>query len=183
MSSPFVAEIRIFPFNFAPTGWAVCNGQLLPISQNTALFSLLGTYYGGDGKSTFGLPGLNASVPTHVGDGQPGPGLREWFLGEQFGEEYVTLTQAEIPAHNHAMVAANTQATQASAQDAQLAKGTFGGLQAQTQAKMYSAGTANTQLAPTAIGPAGGSQPHNNLMPYLTLRYCIALQGVFPQRQ
>src|SRR2546421_9266669 len=101
MADPFVAEIRIFPFNFAPKGWAWCDGQLLPISQNTALFSLLGTYYGGDGKSNFGLPNLQDSVPIHVGANQPGPGLSDYFLGEVGGQETVSLLETETPAHSH----------------------------------------------------------------------------------
>jgi microcystin-dependent protein len=179
MSAPFVAEIRIFPINFPPKGWADCSGQLLPISQNTALFSLLGTYYGGNGKTNFALPDLNGHLATHQGQG---PGLQEWFLGQSQGSETVTLLDTEMPAHNHGMVAANTQATQVSADGAQLAKGIFGGLQAQTQARMYSAGAVNNQLNQAAIGISGSSMPHNNMMPYLTLRYCIAMQGVFPPR-
>ena len=182
MSSPFVAEIRIFPFNFSPVGWADCNGQLLPISQNTALFSLLGTYYGGDGKSTFALPNLNGSVPTHVGANQPGPGLQYWDLGQSQGSETVTLLDSEMPTHSHGQVAANTNGTTASASTAQIAKGLKGNIQASNNALMYSTVAPNTQLAFTAIAPNGGSQPHNNMMPYLTLRYCIALQGVFPPR-
>jgi microcystin-dependent protein len=180
MSAPFVAEIRIFACNFAPTGWAQCNGQLLPISQNTALFSLLGTYYGGDGKSTFALPNLNGTVPTHQGQG---PGLQEWFLGQSQGEDFVTLLDSEMPAHNHLFNATTEDADTASANGAQVAKATKGNpVVGQTQARMYSTGAPQTALAPTSINIAGGSQPHNNLMPYLTLNYCIALQGVFPAR-
>src|ERR1700750_3086142 len=108
MSSPFVAEIRIFPFSFAPKGWAFCNGQLMPISQNTALFSLLGTTYGGDGKSTFALPDLQGMAPMHIGGNQPGPGLNEHFLGEEGGQQNVSLLQTELPAHNHQVLADGT---------------------------------------------------------------------------
>jgi len=172
MADPFVAEIRIFPFNFAPTGWAFCNGQLLPISQNTALFSLLGTTYGGDGKSTFALPDLQGSVPMHPGQG---PGLSLHDLGEQGGSETVTLLQSEIPLHSHQMRAAtqdpaNVKLVNPTASFALSQGGT-----------LYQ-DTGNAQLAPEALSPGGGGLPHNNLMPYLTLNFCIALQGVFPPR-
>ncbi len=180
MSSPFVAEIRIFACNFAPKGWAQCAGQLLPISQNTALFSLLGTYYGGDGKSTFGLPNLNGAVPTHQGQGQ---GLQEWFLGQSQGSDHITLLQSEMPAHNHQFMVTTDDADTASATGAQTGKAAKGNpVVGLTQARMYSTGAPQTPRAPTSINIAGGSQPHNNLMPYLTLNYCIAMQGVFPSR-
>ncbi|MDX6581250.1 MAG: hypothetical protein QOI10_434 [Solirubrobacterales bacterium] len=172
MADPFVAEIRIFPFNFAPTGWAWCDGQLMPLSQNTALFSLLGTTYGGDGRSTFALPNLQGSAPMHPGQG---PGLSDHFLGEESGSETVTLLQTEIPAHSHGM--------QAAAQDPATAK-----LVSPNASFSLSQGggiyqdTANTTLSDQALAPAGGDQPHNNLMPYLTLYFNIALQGVFPPR-
>jgi microcystin-dependent protein len=174
MADPFVAEIRIFPFNFAPTGWAFCNGQLLPISQNTALFSLLGTFYGGDGKSTFALPNLQGNVPMHTGQG---PGLSDHFLGETGGSEFVTLIQSEMPAHSHPV------------------NGTFETDDSTTpvghgygqQSTIYRAPNSNpasvlVQMAPESLAPNGGSLPHNNMMPYLTLNFCIALQGVFPPR-
>lgn len=169
---PFVAEIRIFPFNFAPKGWAFCNGQLLPISQNTALFSLLGTTYGGDGKSNFALPDLQGSVPMHPGQG---PGLSLHDLGETGGSETVTLLQSEIPAHVHAIQASNQDATDQSPVGELYAGGT-GGI------AMYATPGAVTQLSPNALQPAGGSQPHNNMQPYLTLNFNIALQGIFPPR-
>ncbi len=172
MADPFVAEIRIFPFNFAPKGWAFCNGQLLPISQNTALFALLGTFYGGDGKSTFALPNLQGSVPIHQGQGQ---GLSEYFVGQQGGTETVSLLESEMPAHNHFM-RVNTQDPADVGlvnPDAVFAKST-GGLAYQT--------ASNTQLALQALTPTGGSQPHNNMQPYLTYNFNIALQGVFPAR-
>jgi microcystin-dependent protein len=174
MADPFVAEIRIFGFNFAPKGWAFCNGQLLPISQNTALFSLLGTVYGGDGKSTFALPDMQGNVPMHPGQGQ-GLSLRD--LGEMSGTETVTLLITEMPAHSHNWSASNAQATE-QAPAGQLMAGGTGGI------SQYAppGGNPITPLNPAVLPVAGGSQPHNNLMPYLTLNFCIALQGVFPQR-
>jgi microcystin-dependent protein len=169
---PFVAEIRIFPFNFAPKGWAWCQGQLLPISQNTALFSLLGTYYGGDGKSTFGLPDLQGSVPMHAGQGA---GLSERFLGEVGGAEAVTLLQSEMPLHPHTMQA-DTQ-DNADVNDIS-PTASFAGA---TGGTPYQA-SADTSLAFQALTVAGNSFPHNNMMPYLTLYFCIALQGVYPPR-
>ena len=172
MSDPFVAEIRIFPFNFPPTGWAFCDGQLMPISQNTALFSLLGTTYGGDGKSTFALPDLQGRAAMHPGQG-PGLSLRD--LGEEGGSETVTLLQTEIPVHSHALVASLSD-----------------GLFTQPSAQLFSQGVGvniwgttvpTTTLADNALSPAGGDLPHNNMQPYLTLNYCIALQGIFPPRQ
>jgi microcystin-dependent protein len=173
MSDPFVAEIRIFPFNFPPTGWAFCNGQLMPLSQNTALFSLLGTTYGGDGKSTFALPDLQGSVPMQPGQGQ---GLTDRFLGEQSGTETVTLLVSEIPIHTHSLMASSDPAdAQIPSVNATLARSSGG--------DAFTASTSGlTQMAPQALAPAGGSLPHNNLQPYLTLNFCIALQGVFPAR-
>ena len=179
MTSPFVAEIRIFGFNFPPTGWAFANGQLLPISQNTALFSLIGTFYGGDGKSTFALPDMQGSVA--VGQGQ-GQGLQEWFLGQTQGSETVTLIQSEIPAHTHSLTATTANGNGQTGANGQLARAFKGNLQSSNRAKMYSAAAPNTQLRTDALGVTGGSQPHNNMMPYLTLNFCIALQGVFPPR-
>ncbi len=173
MADPFVAEIRIFPFNFAPKGWAFCNGQLLPLSQNTALFSLLGTTYGGDGKSTFALPALQTRAPMHPGQG---PGLSLHDLGETGGEEFVTLLDSEMPAHAHTMMSsvdpANAQIPNASMALTRSAGG-----------NAYSTTTTGlVTMAPQTIAIAGGSQPHNNMMPYLTFYFCIALQGVFPPR-
>jgi microcystin-dependent protein len=172
MAEPFVAEIRIFPFNYAPTGWAFCDGQLLPISQNTALFSLLGTYYGGDGKSTFALPNLQGNAPMHWGQG---PGLSLHDLGEMGGSDYVTLLESETPAHSHTLRAdvadlGDTNVPSGNASFAQSAGGTL----------YQDAGGAN--LAFQALTTSGGDRPHNNLMPYLTLNFCIALQGVYPPR-
>jgi microcystin-dependent protein len=173
VADPFVAEIRIFPFNFAPKGWAFCDGQLLPLSQNTALFSLLGTTYGGDGKSTFALPDLQGSAAMHPGQG-PGLSLRD--LGEIGGAEFVTLLQSEIPVHTHtvnSLVALSTTATPTSG--TALGRSVNGNAYADTAAGVQ-------QFGFQAISVAGGSLPHNNLQPYLTLNYCIALQGVFPAR-
>jgi microcystin-dependent protein len=169
---PFVAEIRIFPFNFAPRGWAFCDGQLLPLSQNTALFSLLGTTYGGNGKSNFALPDMQGNAPMHPGQG---PGLSLHDLGETGGSETVSLLESEIPSHSHAFQASNSDGISQGPQD-QLMAGGVGGV------SMYASPGALTQLSDNALAPAGGDQPHNNMQPYLTLNFCIALQGVFPPR-
>lgn len=172
MADPFVAEIRVFPFNFAPKGWAFCQGQLMPISQNTALFSLLGTTYGGDGKSTFALPDLQGSAPMHPGQGQ-GLSLRD--LGEIGGTESVTLIDSEMPAHSHSLNTFNDVGEdRIPSPDEALARST-GGL-------LYAAPGNVQQMAFQSLSPAGGSLPHNNMQPYLTLNFCIALQGVFPAR-
>jgi microcystin-dependent protein len=173
MADPFVAEIRIFPFNFAPTGWAFCNGQLIPISQNTALFALLGTFYGGDGKSTFALPDLRGSAPMFWGQG---PGLSNHSLGEQSGSETVTLIQSEIPFHTHTLRASNTNGNSQIPTNRTLARfGTNNLYQQDASANLVT-------MAPQALAVAGNSLPHNNMMPYLTLNFCIAMQGVFPPR-
>ena len=174
MADPFVAEIRIFPFNFAPKGWAWCDGQLLPLSQNTALFSLLGTTYGGDGKSNFALPDMQGNAPMHPGQG---PGLSLHDLGETGGTETVTLLQSEIPVHSHAMKATVENGTQGTlAPNITLATSIAGSLyQSNTNSNLVT-------MNPQAISPAGGDQPHNNMMPYLTLYFNIALQGVYPPR-
>jgi microcystin-dependent protein len=173
MAEPFVAEIRIFPFNFAPKGWAWCDGQLMPISQNTALFSLVGTTYGGDGKSTFALPDLHGRAPMHPGQG---PGLSLHDLGETGGSETVTLLDSEIPAHSHALRGSQFDGDlKAPAASRSLAR-SIGGLAYQTTLSPLN------PMAPEALTPAGGDQPHNNLMPYLTFYFAIALQGVFPPR-
>lgn len=168
---PFVAEIRIFPFNFAPTGWAFCNGQLLPLSQNTALFSLLGTTYGGNGMSNFALPDLMGRAAMHPGQG---PGLSLHDLGEQGGEETVSLLESEMPSHAH-------QAQSHFGAGAYTTPGPSVGLASAGAAQIYTTTTSDPLPSPM-LAVAGGSLPHNNMQPYLTLNFCIALQGVFPPR-
>lgn len=179
MSDQFVAEIRIVGFNFPPKGWAYCNGQLMPISQNTALFSLLGTNYGGDGKSTFALPDMQGSGPIHSGQG---PGLSDYSLGQMGGTETVTLLQSEIPAHSHTLNASGTAGTTDQIGGAVLARGQFNNQGTTGSVAMYFNGAPDTQLAGTAIGVAGGGLPHNNMQPYLVLNFVIAMQGIFPPR-
>lgn len=169
MSDPFVAEIRIFPFNFAPKGWAFCDGQLLPISQNTALFSLLGTTYGGDGKSTFALPDLQGSVPMQQGQGQ-GLSLRD--LGEMSGVESITLLQTEMPVHSHTLNTSNDDGNNTQPGARYTGRGNA----------LYGAVANVVNMGFQMIAPAGGGLPHNNMQPYLTLNFCIALQGIFPAR-
>jgi microcystin-dependent protein len=178
MSDPFVAEIRMFGGNFAPTGWATCDGQLLPISQNTALFSLLGTFYGGNGQSTFALPDLQDSVPIFWGDGA---GLSQYSLGQQSGSETVTLLVSEMPLHTHQMMAHNADPADLQAAgtngDRSIAKSNAGPSCYQTNS------SANLiQMAPQALPIAGSSFPHNNMQPFLTVTFIIAMQGVFPPR-
>jgi microcystin-dependent protein len=171
MANPFLAEIRIFAGNFAPTGWALCNGQLLPISQNTALFSLLGTFYGGDGKTTFALPDLQGSAPMHQGQGA---GLSQRFIGEQAGEPAVTLIQSEMPVHSHALNGTNQLQNLPDPQNHTLAR---------ANANAYVENpTGFTQMNGLAIGITGDNLPHNNMPPFLTLTFIIALQGIFPPR-
>jgi len=172
MGTPFLSEIKIMSFGFPPKGWALCNGQLLPINQNQALFSLLGTTYGGDGRVNFGLPNLQGRVPMHMGNSHT--------LGEQGGEYNHTLSIPELPTHNHTMVAksltANSEtpsATAALAQGRVAASGV-------PQANLYGTGPTNRAFLNSAIGNTGGSQPHVNQEPYLVLNFCIALQGIFP---
>jgi microcystin-dependent protein len=175
MSDPFVAEIRIFGFNFAPKGWAFCAGQLLPISQNTALFSLLGTTYGGDGKSTFALPDMQGNAPMQPGQGQ---GLSQRFLGEMSGVDNITLLVSEMPFHTHALQANDFQADKTVPSPTTSLGESQGG-------NFYAGGNpvpALSLMAFQALPPAGGGLPHNNMQPYLTLNFCIALQGIFPQR-
>ena len=176
MSNPYVGEIRIFGFNFAPVGWATCDGQILSISQNTALFSLLGTNYGGNGTTTFALP--NFQGDTGVNQGQ-GPGLSQYFVGQQSGTTTVTLNQNNLPQHNHVI---NTRGAGNSTQ----------GLHAPTSTaflgdsdpdRLYNTtATPTLSMAPQAIGSSGQGQPHDNMQPYLVLLFCIALRGVYPPR-
>ncbi len=176
MSNPFLAEIRIFPFNFAPKGWAFCDGQLLPLSQNTALFSLLGTTYGGDGKSNFALPNMQGNAPMHPGQG---PGLSLHDLGETGGSDTVSLLESEIPSHTHTLRGDNQDPGDTAAPDPTTV------FAQSTGAFSYVVPPPNppmVQMSGNAIAPTGGDQPHNNLQPYLTLNFCIALQGVYPPR-
>jgi microcystin-dependent protein len=163
MAEPFLSEIRIMSFSFAPKGWALCNGQLLPINQNQALFSLLGTTYGGDGRVNFALPDLRGRVPTHVGSGHT--------LGERGGQESHTLVQQESPMHNHMVNVVNSNANAAPT----------GHVLAAANA-LYQPAPANTQLATSTITSVGGAQPHANQQPFLTLSFAIALQGIFPSQ-
>ena len=173
MSDPFVAEIRIFGFNFAPKGWAFCDGQLLPISQNTALFSLLGTFYGGDGKSTFALPDLQGSAA--IGEGQSTTGT-QYFLGQLSGTPQVTLLVSEMPIHTHFMRDHDLDLGELNApSNARV-------LAQSANSSIYTPSANLNQMAFQGLPPAGGGLPHNNMMPFLTLNYCIAMQGVFPPR-
>jgi microcystin-dependent protein len=179
MSTPFLSEIRIMSFNFAPKGWTMCNGQLLPINQNQALFSLLGTTYGGDGRVNFGLPNLQGRVPMHMGSGHN--------LGQAAGEYIHTLIVPEMPAHNHPLVAKNEGPVVGPAgktpTNASLAQGLAAPAPG-TAVNIYGTGAADGALtfSPAAISNQGGSQPHQNQQPFLTLNMCIALQGIFPSQ-
>jgi microcystin-dependent protein len=164
MSTPFIGEIKLFSFTYAPKGWALCNGQLMPINQNQALFSLLGTTYGGDGRVNFALPDLRGRVPMHFGS--------QFVLGQRAGEENHTLLISELPAHNHLVNASSSPASVASPANAFWADGGKG---------VYSPAP-SVIMANGTLPPTGGSQPHNNMSPYLVLNFCIALQGIFPSQ-
>jgi microcystin-dependent protein len=170
MSEPFLAEIRIFGFNFPPRGWALCDGQILPINQNQSLFSLLGTTYGGDGRTTFALPDLRGRVPTHISDGHA--------LGQKAGAEAPALTVAEMPSHAHGLNGTGATATTTDASGALLARAA-GGRRALTP---YDEAVNLTPLAASAIANAGNGQGHNNMQPYTVLSFAIAIQGLFPSR-
>jgi microcystin-dependent protein len=170
MSDPFLGEIRMFGGNFAPLGWALCNGQLLPISQNSALFSLLGTTFGGNGQTTFGLPDLRGRVPVHAGQG---PGLSSYNPGENGGVENVTLITTQMPAHNHTLNATNNDADNSHPQNNILAG---------ASASIYTASAPTGPMSQQAIGLSGGGQPHQNLQPFLCINFIIALQGIYPSR-
>lgn len=171
MSSPFISEIRMVGFNFAPRGWAFCNGQLMPLSQNTALFSLLGTTYGGNGTSNFALPDLQGSAPMYFGQG---PGLSAYSQGETSGVENVTLLTTEMPAHNHNIQVVGDLATSSGL------PGTSN--IAIANIPTYNAGPPTVQMQALSTSPVGGSLPHNNMQPYLAVNFVIALQGIFPAR-
>lgn len=177
MSAPFVAEIRIFACSFAPTGWALCDGQLMPISQNTALFSLLGTTYGGDGKSTFALPDMQGNAPMFWGQG---PGLSLYDIGEMSGTQTVTLLQTEMPVHTHRVQAQNIDPADVNAPQPTVVMGLS------NNGNAYAPRPGNAQqvvnMNVQTLGVTGSSFPHNNMMPYLVLTFCIALQGIFPAR-
>jgi microcystin-dependent protein len=164
MSEPFLSEIRIMSFNFAPKGWALCNGQLLPINQNQALFSLLGTTYGGDGRVNFGLPNLQGQTPIHMGNG--------YYLGQKGGEQNHTLSISEIPTHTHTWSVTNTVANAPNP-----TSNLLGGA-----AEYNSSATNLVPMYPGVLATVGGSQPHQNMQPFLTLNFCIALQGIFPSQ-
>lgn len=171
MSDPYIGEIRMFAASFAPAGWAFCNGQLLPISENDALFVVLGTTYGGDGQETFALPNLQSRVPLHMGQG---PGISQnYILGEMAGVESVTLTTNQIPLHSHPLVASNVTGT---------SKDPVGNTPAVSEGDVYVGGSSQNPLSPQAITPAGGSQPHENTQPYLAISFIISLFGIFPHQ-
>jgi microcystin-dependent protein len=171
MSEPFVGEIRMLGFGFAPQGWALCNGQLLPISQNTALFDLLGTTYGGDGRTTFALPDMRSRVPVCQGQG---PGLSSYAEGQAGGAETVTLAAAQMPGHTHPVKASSTAAASDHPEGRALAR---------SASHIYTAKPdASTVMNADMLGDAGGSQPHDNIQPYLAVNFCIALNGIFPSR-
>ncbi len=175
MAQPFLGQILLVGFNFEPQGWAFCNGQLLAIQQNTALFSLLGTTYGGDGIRTFALPNLQSRVPIHMGQGA---GLSPYTIGEMTGVETVTLLANQMPQHNHLINATNAAGGVQTPANNFLAAGTASG----RPADIYSAGPSQGTLSPNAVTNAGGNQPHTNIQPVLAMNYIIALQGIFPSR-
>jgi microcystin-dependent protein len=163
MSSPFIGEIRIFAGNFAPAGWAFCDGTLMAIAQNDALFNLIGTTYGGDGQNTFALPNLQSRVPAHVGPG--------FALGQTGGEETVTLTTSQIPAHSHVPLANSGPGSQANP---------AGGVWAESTLNQFSSATPSVAMNASALGPAGASQPHDNMIPFLAVNFILSLFGIFP---
>jgi microcystin-dependent protein len=172
MSQPFVGEIRMFGGNFAPSGWAMCQGQLIAISENDTLFQLIGTTYGGDGQSTFALPDLQGRVPIHQGQG---PGITQnYTIGEKAGVENVTLTTGQLPVHTHSLLASTNNALNTSPTNNVLAAG--------ITTKMYTEDVANQAMNAGAITPVGGSQPHDNMQPFLVLTFIISLFGVFPSQ-
>ncbi len=172
MGEPYIGEVRMFAGNFAPAGWALCQGQSVPISQNDTLFNLIGTIYGGDGEETFNLPDLQGRVPMHMGQG---PGLSQnYVIGERAGVEQVTISQQTTPIHSHPLMASTAVANSTQARDQILAQS--------TQRAIYFEAQATSNLAPSCIGPTGGSQPHENMAPYLVINFIISLYGVFPSQ-
>jgi len=167
MATPFIGEIRMVGFNFAPVGWSLCNGQLLPISQYDALFNLIGTTYGGDGQSTFALPNLQSRIPFHTGGGQ------NFVLGQLSGTETVTLTTNQIPVHTHALGASSAAGTQASP---------AGGVWAGSTLDQFSAEPNTNTMAPSTITATGGGQPHDNMPPFLVVNFIIAIYGIYPSQ-
>jgi microcystin-dependent protein len=179
MAESFLGEIRMVGWNFAANGWALCNGQLMSINQNTALFSLLGTTYGGDGVSTFALPNLQGRVPIHQGTG---PGLSPYTIGEIAGSENITLLTNQMPQHNHLVAVSNQPGAVADPTNATLAQGNSGSGRTPVPVSDYVASTVTGSLAPTTISIAGGNQPHSNIQPFLCINFIIALVGIFPSR-
>lgn len=173
MSEPFIGEIKLVGFNFAPRGWALCNGQLLPIAQNTALFSLLGTTYGGNGQTTFALPDLRGRVPIHMGQG---PGLSSRNIGESSGTENVTLGVSQMPSHTH------TARGNTGLANKQSPVGAVNAVEPTGQTATYSNAAPNADMNPGAIASTGGSQPHPNMQPFLAVNFVIALEGIYPAR-
>lgn len=172
MSTPYIGEIRIYPYEFAPKGWAFCQGQTINIAQNTALFSLFATYYGGNGTTTFGLPDLQGRVAVHVGQG---PGLSPYNLGQKGGVEDVTLNSQQIGPHSHPANCLNANGNQYQPLNGVWAVDA-------AQGKQYGTTKAGTTMAANIIGPSGNNAPHNNIQPYMTLNYCVALAGIYPPR-
>ncbi|CAG7633751.1 phage tail protein [Paenibacillus allorhizosphaerae] len=171
MAQPYIGEIRIFAGNFAPAGWAFCDGSMLSISQNDTLFNLIGITYGGDGQQTFALPDLRGRIPIHMGQG---PGLSPYALGQTGGSEAVTLTTNQIPAHNHQMLGQTKRGNTNSPQNAVWAKSTL---------RQFNDSSGQTQsMHPNIVSPSGGSQPHDNMMPYLTINFIISLFGIYPSQ-
>jgi microcystin-dependent protein len=179
MSEPFLGEIRMVGWNFAANGWALCNGQLMPINQYQALFALLGTTYGGDGITTFALPNLQGRVPIHQG---AGPGLSPYTIGQSSGSENITLLANQMPTHSHLMGVSNLPGTVADPTNAILAQGNSGASRSPVPVSDYVSTAATGTLAPTAIASSGGNQPHSNIQPFLCINFIIALTGIFPSR-
>ena len=177
--NPFIGQILMVAFNFAPVGWALCNGQLLSIAQNTALFSLLGTTYGGDGKTTFALPNLQSRVPVHQGQGS---GLSPYVIGNVGGTENVTLLATQMPSHNHLINVNNTPGTGPDPTTKIQAEAATGDPRNPTLISQFTAAAPTGTMAPTTVSMTGGGQPHANIQPYLTINFIIALQGIFPSR-